>query len=198
MSAVAPGLVIPSLGNYPTTASPRILPLVVTDNVGTVTTAGYINQFVNEVQVLPTDIFLIAYSGGVNFFKVSISAGVITLSLDTNIAPGSITTAMIAAGAITTALIATGNVTLGTLSTGITPSHVVKFAGTATYGGGGTSSTVTVTGVLSSDLVIATLAGATTIVPFIAVPTTNTITFTYSANPGAGTSITYAVLRAAS
>lgn len=218
MSAIAPGLVVPALGNYSTIGSPRILPFVCNDNINTVTAAGYINQFINQAQVLATDVFLIAYSDGVNFFKTSISSGVITLTIDTNIAPGSITTAMIADGAvttakiasgnitsgliaanaITTALIATGNVTLATLAVGITPSHVVKFAGTATYAGGGTSSTVAVAGVLSSDLVVATLSGATTLVPFKAVATTDTITFTYSANPGAGTTITYSVLRAAS
>lgn len=55
-----------------------------------------------------------------------------------------------------------------------------------------------VSGVLSTDIVVATiLAQANTVSIIKAVPTTNTLTFTLSGNGGAGTSIQYVVYRAA-
>lgn len=81
-----------------------------------------------------------------------------------------------------------------------TPSHSVKFAGTLTTVGGAADEAWTVTGVAATDLVLVTFKvnGATEKVIHKAVPTTNTITITFDADPGAGRQVTYAVLRAAS
>jgi len=91
-----------------------------------------------------------------------------------------------------------GSIDLADLSTGITPSHIVKFAGTHTYGGGGTSDAATVTGVAATDIVHATIKAATNACYLAkAVPTTNTVTFHFSADPGASTQVFYTVLNAA-
>lgn len=98
-------------------------------------------------------------------------------------------------GALT---IAANAVELGMLASGIAPSHVVKYAGTHSYGGGGTSDAVTVSGVLATDIVMAVIKASTNSVSVNkATPTTDTVTFTFSGDPGASTEVFYTVLRAA-
>lgn len=70
--------------------SPRRVQLVTTDNLATVTTAGYLsNQKLSPDQVKPTDIFDVIYSysavsgaGTYAVFLPTITAGVVTLALD--------------------------------------------------------------------------------------------------------------------
>ena len=100
--------------------------------------------------------------------------------------------------AVTTAKIAAANITLAKLASWVTPSHVVKYAWTATYWWWWTSSTVTVSWIASTDIVSAVIRASTTSVSLNkCVPTTNTLTFTYSADPWASTTIDYVVLRVA-
>lgn len=114
------------------------------------------------------------------------------------IADNAITAVKLATDAVETAKIKNANVTLAKLAAGITPSHLIKFAGTYSYGGGGTSVAVTVTGVAATDIVFATIKASTTAVSIVkAVPTTNTITFHFSADPGASTEVFYQVINAA-
>ncbi len=71
-------------------ANPRRCPFVVTDNLATVTTAGYLNNnALNPNQLIPTDIIDMIYSysastnsGTYGEFTVAISAGIISLSLN--------------------------------------------------------------------------------------------------------------------
>lgn len=95
--------------------------------------------------------------------------------------------------------IATGAVTLAKLASGVTPSHVVKYAGTTgAYGGGDTSNAFTVTGLAATDVVSAVIRASTNAVSIVkAVPTTNTLTIHFSADPGAATTVDYSALRAA-
>ena len=74
-----------------------------------------------------------------------------------------------------------------------------RFAGATTPEVDADASVVAaVTGVLATDIVVATiLAQANTVNIIKAVPTTDTLTFTLSGNGGAGTSIQYVVYRAA-
>lgn len=74
------------------------------------------------------------------------------------------------------------------------PAMVAKYAGTHTYGGGSTSSAKTVTGVVAGAPVLASVNTATNACTVRAVATTDTITFTFSADPGASTIVSYAVL----
>ena len=94
-----------------------------------------------------------------------------------------------------------GSVTLAMLATGVKPSHVVKYAGNATWSGSGASKAVTVTGVASTDIVVATIKTVPTQAAYLVsvVPTTDTITITLSAaNTSNDAVIAYQVLRAAS
>ena len=122
----------------------------------------------------------------------------VAMSGDTTIADtGAVT---IANNAVTTVKILAANVTLAKLAAGITPSHVVKFAGTsAPYAGGGTSTAITVTGAQATDVATAVIRASTNSVSINkAVLTADTLTITFSADPGAATTIDYSVLRAAS
>lgn len=116
----------------------------------------------------------------------------------TLIASGALT---IANNAITTVKITDANVTLSKLSAGITPSHVIKFAGRITWSGSGASLTTTVTGVASTDEVVATIRSAPTQAAYIVSATTNTnqVILTLSAaNTSNDAVITYEVIRVAS
>ena len=121
-----------------------------------------------------------------------------TMSGDaTIVASGALT---IANSAVTTAKILDANVTLGKLSTGITPYHVVKYAGKITWSGSGASLATTVTGVLSTDIVLVTIQTAPTQAVYVksAAPTTDTVTITLSAaNTSNDAVIGYTVYRAA-
>lgn len=85
------------------------------------------------------------------------------------------------------------------LTPGADPSHYVKFAGTATTAGGAAAEAITVTGVAATDLVFIQIKqqGATPRTVLKAVPTTNTITVTFSGDPSTDHIIFYQVLRAA-
>lgn len=105
----------------------------------------------------------------------------------------------VTAGSVGTSELANGGVTLAKLASGITPSHVVKFAGTSSaFGGGGTTFAITVTGALSTDVATAVIRASTNSVSVNkATLTTDTLTIIFSADPGAATTIDYSVLRAA-
>jgi len=93
-----------------------------------------------------------------------------------------------------------GGVALANLAAGITPSHVVKYAGKITWSGSGASLATTVTGVASTDVVIASIQTAPTQAAYLvsAAPTTDTITLVLSAaNTSNQAVISYQVLRAA-
>lgn len=66
----------------------------------------------------------------------------------------------------------------------------VKRGTTAAYAGGGTSNAFTATGLAATDIVVATILASTNSVSITkAVPTTNTLTITFSADPGANTTV---------
>lgn len=114
-------------------------------------------------------------------------------------AGATVSTNNIAVGEIATADLADSSVTLAKLASGVTPSHVVKFAGTTSaYGGGGTSNGFTVTGAAATDVATAVIRASTNAVSITkAVLTTNTLTVHFSADPGAGTTVDYVIVRAA-
>ena len=105
----------------------------------------------------------------------------------------------IANDAVTTAKILDANVTLAKLATGITPSHVVKFAGQPTTAGGNAAEAITVTGAAATDLAFVTMVddGTNNVTIVNAVVTLNTLTVTFSGDPGADCVINYQLLRAA-
>lgn len=110
-----------------------------------------------------------------------------------------VTAAKLAADAVETAKIKDANVTLAKLAAGITPSHVVKFAGTFTTAGGDAAEQASVAGVLATDIVQATLKteGASPVTLDAAAAGTDVINFTMSADPSTDHVIQYTVFRAA-
>lgn len=91
-----------------------------------------------------------------------------------------------------------GGISLANLDSGIAPAYICVYAGTHSYGGGGTSDAATVTGVAATDIVMAVIkASQNSVSVNKAVPTTNTVTFTFSGDPGTGTEVFYTVFRAA-
>ena len=103
-------------------------------------------------------------------------------------------------GVVDTTALGANAVTLAKLATGITPSHVVKFAGKITWSGSGASLATTISGIVSTDIVICTIQTAPTQAAYLvsAAPTTDTLTITLSAaNTGNNAVIGYMILRAA-
>ncbi len=96
--------------------------------------------------------------------------------------------------------IGAAKVVLAMLATGVTPSHVVKFAGKHTTAGGNATEAKTVTGVASTDVVVATLQSATGTPRTLltTAPTTDTLTFIFSGDPSTTHVVSYVVYRAAS
>lgn len=107
----------------------------------------------------------------------------------------------IANNAITTAKILNANVTLAKLAAGITPAAVIKFFGQATTAGGSSAEAITVTGaVAATDRAFVQVVdnGTNNVTVLQAVVTANTLTVTFSGDPGADTVVNYQLIRAAS
>lgn len=69
---------------------------------------------------------------------------------------------------------------------------------TAAYGGGGTSNAFTATGLTTASIVVASILTSTNAVSICkVVPTANTLTITFSADPGAATTVSYHATSAA-
>lgn len=115
----------------------------------------------------------------------------------TLVASGALT---IANDAITTAKILNANVTLAKLASGITPAAVIKFFGQVTTVGGAAAEAFTVTGALAaSDRAFVQVVndGTANVTVLQAVVTNDTLTVTFSADPGNDTVINYQLIRAA-
>jgi len=88
---------------------------------------------------------------------------------------------------------------LAMLSAGITPSHVVKFAGQPTTVGGAAAEAFAVAGVLVTDLAFVQVVndGTNNRTVLQAVCTADTLTVTFSGDPGNDLVFNYQILRAA-
>jgi hypothetical protein len=110
---------------------------------------------------------------------------------------------------VTTGTLNTGNATVGTLTSDATEvdsltvngeavSHVIVFAGEHTTVGGAAAEDITVTGVLSTDLVFVELKvrGSTPRTILTSATSADTITVTFSGDPSSDHELYYQVLRA--
>jgi hypothetical protein len=180
-----------------------------TDDIATVTGANYFASAVYDLAV--GDIIIIEASDANGMYYVDAvnqTAGTVTVVTFTaigavgtaNLTNGAVTAAKLATDAVETAKILNANVTLAKLAAGITPSHVVKYAAQYTTTGGAAAEAITVNGVVATDLVFVQLKdnGTNNVSVVTAAATLNTITVTFSADPGADAVIYYQVLRAAS
>ncbi len=132
----------------------------------------------------------------------SSGSGISQLTGDVTAGPGSGSqAATIGNNKVTTAKILNANVTLAKLAAGIAPSHVVKFAGKITWSGSGASLATAVTGVVSTDIVMATIEGVPSEAAYLvtAAPSTDAVTLVLSAaNTSNDAVVAYTVFRAAS
>lgn len=95
---------------------------------------------------------------------------------------------------VKTATLVSGNVIVasGTAGKVVDGGFAVKANTTASYAGGGTSNAFTATGLTSSSIVTAVILTSTNAVAIAkAVPSSNTLTVTFTADPGAGTTVSY-------
>ncbi len=122
-----------------------------------------------------------------------VASGAITIG---NLA---VSAAKLAADAVTTAKILNSNVTLAKLASGITPSHIIKYADQETTVGGAAAEAFTVTGAAATDLAFVQIVdnGTSNVTVLQAVVTLNTLTVTFSGNPGNDTIFNYQLIRAA-
>ena len=97
-------------------------------------------------------------------------------------------------GAIT---IANGAVSKAKLASAIQPAGVIKFAAQHTTTGGAAAEAITVTGALNTDLAFVQLVndGTNNVSVLNAVVTADTLTVTFSADPGADAVINYQIVR---
>ena len=99
---------------------------------------------------------------------------------------------------VKTAALVSGNVVhaSGTAGVIVDGGYNMLAATTAAYGGGGTSNAFTATGLLATDVVSCQIRAQTNTASIVsAVPTTDTLTVTFSADPGAATTVDWVAYR---
>ena len=165
-------------------------PSAVGDTIADTEVDGYFNARLGLVNVGDM-IFVYATDGNAILVVNSASTTITTSAFPNSVVPSD---------SITTAMLQNGAVTLAKLASGVAPSHVAKFGDKITWSGGGTSLATTVTGVLATDIVMATLQNhGTQGTTFLQVaPSANTLTATIStANTSNDLVYSYIVFRAA-
>ncbi len=206
--------------------TPRRVQITATDNLATVTTAGYLSNSISAAfQIMPTDIIDMIYSfnvatgvGTYGEFLPSFSNGVITLTQ--YVSPGDVTLPVVSgdfavfdgttgkiedAGysasdpAKTKVVMANAATVANNMATFADTAGTVKDAGarliagtTGAYAGGGTSNAFAVTGLSAASVGSCVIRASTNAVSIAkALPGTNTLTVTFSADPGSATTVDY-------
>lgn len=169
-------------------APPSIVRITSTNTLSEVGTTGYILAQADNIAALnsgafewlPTDFVLVYASDGWAFFNISDDFESLILNAFLSIPNGSVTLAKLAAG--------------------ITPSAIIKFDDQYTTTGGAPAEAITVTGALATDLAFVQVVdnGTGNVTVLEAVMTSNTLTVTFSGDPGNDTVINYIITRAAS
>lgn len=171
----------------------KMVYMVTTDNLATITAAGYLNKYAagNGYVFATKDVIFAFYGGIFGIFNVAISAaGVITLSLNADIPAGSIVNADISASAAIAysklATLATGSIVAG--AAGV--ASALALSGDATIGATGVltiaSNAITTAKILAANVTLAKLA--TGITPSHVIKFAGRITWS-----GSGASLTTAV-----
>ena len=168
----------------------RLMRIVCTDDLATITTPGYLNP--NDLEgyiVMQYDFFHIYYGSN------SSSFGIFSVLIDPNTGVVTLNQLPASAGAVTlSGASVVGHLAKFSNTTGqvVDSGYKILSGVTTTYGGGGTSNAFTVPGMVAGSAVIATIATSSNAVSVVkAIPTTNTLTISFSADPGAGTTVNY-------
>lgn len=168
-------------------APPSIVRIVSTDTLSTIGTTGYVLAQAANIAALNagafdwlvTDFVLVDASDGWAFFNISTDFQSLILNAFLSIPNGS--------------------VTLAKLATGIHPSSIIKFDGQHTTVGGSPAEAITVTGALSTDRAFVQMVdnGTNNTTVLEAAVTSNTLTVTFSGDPGNDAIINYMLIRTA-
>lgn len=196
-------------------------------NLAAITTAGFINNLGNQLgsqPLAPSDVIQCLYSfndvtlsGQFTILTVEIDGGVITLvpqSGDDFLQDGyifvgnadNVATGVAMAGDASidntgSVTISNAAVTLAKLAPGVSPAGVIKYMGQLTTVGGAAAEAFTVTGAVgTTDRAFVQIVndGTANVTVLQAVVTNNTLTVTFSGNPGNDTILNYILVRAAS
>lgn len=154
------------------------------DTLATIRASGYFNSWTNNLTQF--DYMYIRGSDGADLVNVTSATGAATVTV---------------AEFITTGDIADGSVTLPKLASGITPSHVIKFAGSFTTVGGAAIETFSVPGaVAATDLVFTqmkVLGAAPADINEAEVKVNDQIEVEFAADPSNDHVFQYQIIRAA-
>lgn len=174
------------------------------DAIATIAGANYFNPE-SAIYDLKVGDMIICKGSDANLIlevaAVSLTASPKTISTVSFTPAGLVATANIVDNAVTTAKIANANVTLAKLASGITPSHIIKFSAKVTTVGGAAAEAFAVVGALAATdnaFVQVVDNGTGNVTVLQAVVTNDTLTVTFSGNPGNDAIINYQLVRAAS
>lgn len=217
---------ITSMGRY-FVGNPNIVAIVTDNTLTEITTAGYLTGATiaadietlqnGTFQWMDTDIVLIKYDVAIAFFvydaanatfvanppasglSSTLPSGDIFVGSAANVATGVAMSGDVTIANTGATAIGANKVTLAMLATGITPASIVVFAGQPTTAGGAAAEAITVTGALATDLAFVQMVnpGTNAVSIVKAVVTANTLTVTFSADPGNNAVINYQLLRTA-
>lgn len=204
--------------------NPSIVRVITTDNLATITAANYLNTQIDEIQALnrgafewvERDLVAIAYNGGEDYFTRDaanntfvvdvVPVGAIPLTsahiLVGNAAGIGADVAMTGDVAINNAGVTTiqpDSVDKAMLNPTVRPSHMIVFAGQLTTVGGAAAEAFAVAGAAAAtDRAFVQIVdnGTSNVTALQAVVTNNTLTVTFSADPGADTVFDYQLIRA--
>lgn len=187
--------------------APRVFSACTDDDLGTITATGYLNDL-GAKHVKQNDVWYINYdedsANSLGIFTVDVSGDDYSLvatefsgTLGTAAAKAAsdntkATLASLNATPVVSGNIASFSATNGTIADSGVAVGNVKSAASTTYAGGGTSNAFTVTGVTTSSIVVASIKASANAVSIAkVVPTADTVTVTFSADPGAGTVLSF-------
>lgn len=192
-------ILVGSAGNVATAVAVTGDVTISNTGVTAIAAGAIVNADINAAAAIDYSKLAALTSGNILVGSAGNVATSVAMSGDaTIVASGALT---IANDAITTVKILDANVTLAKLASGITPSHVIKFANQVTTVGGAAAEAFTVTGAVgATDRAFVQVVddGTANVTVLQAVVTDNTLTVTFSANPGNDTVINYQIIRAAS
>lgn len=210
------GIQVSNTGQVPNTTgmgigmaqqTPTTVTITTNDTLATVLTTGYLNDAVTYFQY-PLNNFQMAEvktsDEGVTWLRVSVTY-VNNTPVYSLVAPSEATTDVVTfTGVLTPGNLVTVNNASGIVQdAAVAPAALqlkstLKAGLTAAYGGGGTSNAFTATGLAAGWIVTATILASTNSVAVTkAVAGTNLLTITFSADPGAGTTVQWIALAAA-
>ena len=160
-----------------------------TDTIATVSAADYFNLGgPGQGLLISGSIFRVG-----DFLYCVCSDGIVELTIATIVG-------FLVTTAAAPQIIPAGSIVLAMLSAGITPAKIVKYGAQYTTLGGAAAEAIAIAGAVNTDLAFVQLVnhGPNTVSVSFSVVTANTLTVTFSGDPGAGTIINYQLLRSPS